>query len=107
MAGYAMEIRNAGLQLRIASRNPSILERIFIVNKLLKTRRLVICKSAKRIVEGLKLRQFDKLGKPEKGAGEDSPCHIDDSLEYVIWRIVMSDPDYKDFKTFTGIRESA
>ena len=37
-------------------------------------------------------------GKPEKGQGEKAPDHFCDALEYVIYRIVRSDPDFMNLK---------
>jgi hypothetical protein len=36
---------------------------------------------------------------PEKGKGEEAPDHICDALEYVLYRIVRSDPDFMDLRT--------
>ena len=102
MAGYAMEIRNAGINLWYSSINPSILERIFIINKLFKMRRLFIIKKCTGFINAMKLRQFDKLGKPEKGQGSDAPDHFSDASEYCCFRIVMSDSDFNDFRTFNS-----
>jgi hypothetical protein len=94
MAGYSSEIRNAGIQVRIGASNPSIVERIFFVNKLFKMGFLKVCKKAKSMDTALRIRQFDDAGKPEKGSGELAPDHDCDSLEYPIYRIVSSDLDY-------------
>lgn len=94
MAGYSAEIRNAGIQLRIGSVNPSIVERIFFVNKLFKMGNMKICRSAKEADTAMRVRQFDDAGKPEKGQGPFSPDHICDGIEYCSYRIVSSDIDF-------------
>jgi hypothetical protein len=99
MFGYAAEIRNADIQLRMASVNPSIVDRIFFVNKLFKTGRLKICKGCESFAIALKTRAYNDLGMPEKGKGENDPSHQCDSAEYVLFRIIMSDPDFFDLKT--------
>lgn len=76
LAGYASEIRRANIELRFASFNPSIVERIFFVNKLFKTRRLYITSDCTMLSMALKTRQFDDTGKPEKGKGEKAPDHV-------------------------------
>jgi hypothetical protein len=83
LAGYAMEIRRAKIELRFANFNPSIVERIFFVNKLFKTQRLWITSDCKELAIALKTRQFDDTGKPEKGKGEkavDHVCFVGDTL---------------------------
>lgn len=94
MAGYSSEIRNENIELRMGSVNPSIVERIFFVNKMLKLGTLKVCKSCKDLDTALRVRQFDDNGKPEKGQGEQAPDHVCDSLEYVCYRVVSSDVDF-------------
>ena len=38
------------------------------------------------------------MGQPEKGKGEKDPDHFTDSVRYVIYRIVRSDPDFLNLK---------
>ena len=97
LKGYKQEIMAQDISLRIGHSNPSIVDRIFMVNKMFKAGRLKVCRShTTMLTEALKIRQFNDLGVPEKGKGENAPDHICDSLEYVIYRIVMSDRDYLD-----------
>ena len=95
MAGYSAEIQNAGIQLRVGSVNPSIVERIFFVNKLFKLGKSKVCYSCKDLDMGLRVRQFDDNGKPEKGQGEAAPDHICDANEYHDYRAVSSDPELR------------
>jgi len=97
MTGYLEEIRSHDIDLRMGSVNPAVVERIFFVNKMFKTGRLKLFKKNCRDLDiALKTRQFDDLGKPEKGKGSTSPDHLCDALEYGIWRIVSGDRDYYD-----------
>ena len=93
MAGYTSEIANAGIQLRLGATNPSISERILFVNKMFKLNKSKVCKCAKDLDTGLRVRQFDDTGKPEKGKGENAPDHICDANEYVDVRMSKSDPE--------------
>lgn len=106
MQGYLSEIREQGIELRMGSVNPPIIERIFFVNKLMELGRLVIGFDCEDLKLALKVRQFDDTGKPEKGKGEAAPDHICDSNEYVIWRIVSSLPEFFDLFQ-VGHREAA
>jgi hypothetical protein len=95
MAGYSREIMDNDIQLRVGAINPSVLERIFVVNKMFKTDCLLVDKSCKKLDMALKTRQYDDRGEPEKGRGELSPDHICDALEYAVWRIVSSDMTFR------------
>ncbi len=99
LKGYKQEMMAEDIQLRIGRSNPSIVDRIFFINKLFKQGRLKVCgKGASELIEALKTRQFNDLGLPEKGKGEKSPDHICDALEYVVYRLVMSDEDFGDLR---------
>ena len=56
------------------------------------------CKETNDLSEALKVRAYNDLGQPEKGKGENAPDHYCDALEYVIYRIVRSDPDFMHLK---------
>lgn len=98
--GYKQEIVDYGIQCRIGSSNPRIIDRVFYVNKMLRSGLLKIfdCKETYELCEALKTRQYNDLGQPEKGKGEKAPDHICDALEYVLYRIVRSDGDFLKLK---------
>lgn len=100
LKGYKQEIIDNGIQCRIGSSNPRILDRVFYINKLFKMGLLKVfdCKETNDLSEALKVRSYNDLGQPEKGKGESAPDHYCDSLEYVIYRIVRSDPDFMDLR---------
>ena len=101
--GYKDEIIANGIGCRIGASNPRIIDRVFYLNKLFKTGRLKVfdCKETAGLSESLKVRAYNDLGQPEKGKGEDAPDHFCDALEYVIYRIVRSDPDFMDLKSLS------
>ena len=100
LKGYKQEIIDNGIQCRIGSSNPRILDRVFYINKLFKMGLLYVfdCKETADLSEALKVRAYNDLGQPEKGKGEMAPDHYCDALEYVIYRIVRSDPDFMHLK---------
>ncbi|MBR5451043.1 MAG: hypothetical protein IKV78_07040 [Methanocorpusculum sp.] len=100
LKGYKQEILDNGIQCRIGASNPRILDRVFYVNKLFKLGLLKVfdCRETDIVSEALKVRAYNDNGQPEKGKGEDAPDHICDGLEYVIYRIVRSDPDFMQLK---------
>ena len=100
LKGYKQEIIDNGIQCRIGSSNPRILDRVFYINKLFKMGLLKVfdCRETAELSEALKVRAYNDLGQPEKGKGEHAPDHYCDSIEYVIYRIVRSDPDFMHLK---------
>lgn len=106
LKGYKQEIIDNGIQCRIGSSNPRILDTVFYVNKLFKLGKLKVfdCKATDEVSEALKVQAYNDMGQPEKGKGETDPDHFTDSVRYVIYRIVRSDPDFMDLKELS--RES-
>lgn len=76
--------------------NPSISERILIVNKLFRQGRLHIFPGAKTLGRGLILRGFDDNGKPEKGKGPKALDHHCDANEYLVWHVTHSLTGFED-----------
>ena len=100
LKGYKQEIIDNGIQCRIGSSNPRILDTVFYVNKLFKMGKLKVfdCKETNEVSEALKIQAYNDMGQPEKGKGENDPDHFTDSVRYVIYRIVRSDPDFMHLK---------
>lgn len=94
MKGYLEEVRSSDIELRISGTNPSILERVFLVNKSLSTGKYKVCKSCKELIMGYRTRQYNDLGDPEKGRGEKAPDHVCDGSEYALVRMIQSDRDF-------------
>ena len=100
LKGYKEEIVSNGIECRIGSSNPRILDTVFYVNKLFKMGRLKVfdCRETAEVSEALKVQAYNDMGQPEKGKGEKDPDHFTDSVRYVIYRIVRSDPDFLNLK---------
>lgn len=100
LKGYKQEIIDNGIECRIGSSNPRIIDRVFYVNKLFKLGLLKVfdCQETDDLAESLKVRAYNDMGQPEKGKGEEAPDHYCDAVEYIIYRIVRSDPDFMDLK---------
>ena len=96
VTGYASEVKANGIECRVGTINPSVIDRVFFVNKLFEMRRLVLWPNCGPLSMALKVRQYNDKGDPEKGKGPEAPDHWCDSLEYVVWRIVWRDPEFKD-----------
>lgn len=97
MQGYMSEVAEADIELILRNVNPSVTERILVVNKLFRTGRLKLFRGMKQYSLGLKTRQFDDDGRPSKGKGSLAPDHICDAAEYALWYIVQMSTRLKDF----------
>lgn len=78
LKGYKQEIIDNGIQCRIGSSNPRILDTVFYVNKLFKLGKLKVfdCKATDEVSEALKVQAYNDMGQPEKGKGETDPDHF-------------------------------
>ena len=107
MAGYREEIAEAGIELILRTLNPSITERILIVNKLFRLGRLRLFSAMKMLSIALKTRQFDDTGEPQKGKGPLAPDHICDATEYALWHIVQVSTSLRELKDLLRIKNAA
>jgi len=57
---------------------------------------MVVSKTCKDTSMMLKTRQFDEKGVAEKGKGEKAPDHRADSMDYMVFRIVMDMEEFMD-----------
>ena len=96
MQGWREEYDRYGIETIWNSTNPSITERVLVINKLLRTDRLKIFSICKRVQDTLQLHGYDDLGKPKKEKGPDALDHHGDSLSYSIWHIVHSFTGFDD-----------
>jgi hypothetical protein len=101
LGGYADEATSFGVEIVWTGRNPSILDRIFNLNKILRVNRLRVFKTLKEWPMALKTRGFDKNGIPEKGKGPTSPDHVSDSAEYALFWIVANMEEFADLYELT------
>lgn len=94
--GYTEEIEHFGIETVYNGRNPSIIDRHFFVNKLFLLGRMIVSKACKDTSMMLKTRQFDEKGVAEKGKGEKATDHRADSLDYVVFRLVVDNEEFMD-----------
>ncbi len=101
LGGYVDEASSFGVEIVWTGRNPSILDRIFNMNKMLRVDRLKVFKTLKEWPMALRTRGFDKNGVPEKGKGPTSPDHVCDSAEYAAFWIVANMQEFADLYELT------
>jgi hypothetical protein len=96
LGGYVDEIESFQIETVYTGRNPSILDRIFIVNKMFSSGRMVVGKACKEYSMALKTRQFNDKGVPEKTGGPMDTSHISDGGDYVSFRLVQDHEEFMD-----------
>jgi hypothetical protein len=96
LGGYVDEIESFQIETVYTGRNPSILDRIFIVNKMFSSGRMVVGKDCKEYSMALKTRQFNDKGVPEKTGGPMDTSHISDGGDYVSFRLVQDHEEFMD-----------
>lgn len=101
LGGYSDEAASFDVQIVWTGRNPSILDRIFNLNKLLKVSRLFVFSTLKEWPMALKTRGFDKNGVPEKGTGPTNPSHVADAAEYACFWIMANQEEFMDLYELT------
>lgn len=104
MAGYREEIAQSNVELVLRTINPSVTERILVVNKLFRTGKLKLFQSMKMLSIALKTRQFDDNGEPYKGKGPLAPDHICDAAEYALWHIIQVSNSLRDLKDLLRLK---
>lgn len=101
LGGYVDEASSFDVKIMWTGRNPSILDRIFNLNKMLRVDRVKVFKTLKEWPMALKTRGFDKNGVPEKGKGPTSPDHVADAAEYCCFWVVANMEEFRDLYELT------
>lgn len=98
---FASELRKYNIFWALRSKNPNIEDTVFLVNKLLYTRRLVFTEMAKESAEACSLALRDpKTGMIPKGIGKRSPIHDIDSIRMLSYFLIFK-PVMKDIRDLT------
>lgn len=92
--GYTAEFEQYGIRVFQANSNPPVIERIFLVNKMLATGQMKRCRSCKDLDIAWKTRVYNEQGDPSKSKVHPAPDDHCDSHEYNLWSIVSNDFDY-------------
>ena len=98
---FAAELKKYQIYWAFRSKNPNVEDTVFLVNKLLYTRRLVFTELAKETAEACALALRDpKTGLIPKGIGRRSPIHDIDSLRMLCYFLIFK-PAMKDIRDLT------
>jgi hypothetical protein len=101
---FLKELKSNSIHWAIRKKNPLVEDGVFLVNKLLFTRRLQFGKMAKASAEACALAQRDKNGKVPKGIGPNSPIHDVDAVRMVCYFIASNVATMRDMKRITIAR---
>lgn len=96
MRGWNEEFVKYNIETIWGNVNPSISERILVINKLYRTDRLKVFAICKDLINSMQLRGFDDSGKPKKDKGPGGLDHIADAAEMAVWHIVHSITGFED-----------
>jgi len=98
---FASELRKYQIFWAFRGKNPSVEDTVFLVNKLLYTRRLIFTEMAKETAEACSLALRDpKTGMLPKGIGRRSPIHDIDALRMLCYFLIFK-PVMKDIRDLT------
>jgi hypothetical protein len=98
---FTSELRKHNIYWAFRSKNPNIEDTVFLVNKLLYSRRLVFTEMAKETAEACALALRDpKTGMVPKGIGPRSPIHDIDSLRMLCYFLIFK-PSMRDIRDLT------
>jgi hypothetical protein len=98
---FASELRKYQIFWAFRGKNPNVEDTVFLVNKLLYTRRLIFTELAKETAEACSLALRDpKTGLIPKGIGKRSPIHDIDSLRMLCYFLIFK-PVMKDIRDLT------
>lgn len=100
MSGFVDEFTNNNITLHWNTTNPSISERIMVVNKMFLTKKLFVFNTLTHLATSLEIRDYDQTGIPRKGKGKEAPDHCCDALEYALWHVVHG---IKGFDTILSV----
>ena len=98
---FAAELRKYQIFWAFRGKNPNVEDTVFLVNKLLYTRRLVFTEMAKETAEACSLALRDpRTGLVPAGIGPRSPIHDIDSLRMLCYFLLFQ-PVMKDIRDLT------
>jgi len=99
--GYLAEFAQNNIELRVSPSNPPVIERIFLVNKVLSTGIMKRFKGCKNLDMAWKTRVYNEHGDPEKAKVHPAADDQNDSHEYATFRILSEDTDYFSLYSLT------
>lgn len=98
---FRKELKKYNIRWAIRSKNPSVEDTLFLVNKLLYTRRLIITAMAKETAEDMARALRGKNNEVPKGVGPLSPIHRIDGIRMAAFYLAMTRRSLRDIRMVT------
>jgi hypothetical protein len=95
---FTRELRQHDIRMIMRSKNPSVEDSTFLVNKLLYSQRLMITHEARETAESLARAQRDDKGLIPKGIGPRSPIHDADSVRLICFFLACNRKELADIR---------
>lgn len=107
LTNYRKEVREAGINIAFRSKNPSVEDTVFFVNKLLYTRRLVFGKLARNTADDIARAMRGKNNEVPKGIGPMSPIHRCDTVRMGAFYLSQTRRTLFDIRAITPLGRHA
>jgi hypothetical protein len=101
---FLKELTRHSIHWALRRKNPLVEDGVFLMNILLRRRRLIFSKLAKDSAEACVLAQRDKNGKVPKGVGATSPIHHVDAVRMACYFMASVLPTLQDLRKITLLR---
>lgn len=98
---FRKELKKYNIRWAIRSKNPSVEDTVFLVNKLLYTRRLIVTAMAKTTAEDMSRGKRGKNNEVPKGIGPRSPIHRIDAVRMAAFYMALTRPALRDIRKLT------
>jgi hypothetical protein len=95
---FGKELRRYDIHTIYRSKSPLVEDTVFLMNKMLRLERLMVCRIAAPIAEALSSAMRDKDNKIQKGKGSSSPIHAIDGARYVASFVAANKGDFADIR---------
>jgi hypothetical protein len=104
---YGKELRRYTIHTIYRTKSPLVEDTVFLVNKMLRLERLMVCKIASPVAEALSQFMRDENNKIPKGKGPSSPAHAVDGVRYVCAFVAANYDDFSDIKRLVVERRAS
>ena len=104
---FGRELRRYDIHTAYRKKSPLVEDTVFLVNKLFRLERLLVCRIAAPIAEACSAAMRDNDNKIPKGKGPTSPFHAIDGLRYVCAFIAANKGDFADIRRLVMNRRAS
>jgi hypothetical protein len=95
---FGRELRRYNIHTIYRKKSPLVEDTVFLINKLLRLERLMVCRIASPVAEAMSNFMRDADNKIPKGKGPSSPAHLVDSVRYTCAFLAANRNDFSDIQ---------